>query len=63
MGVECNMEKKEIYVDISEERRYVFIAPEFASDSNMWDATEALKAMDAKKDWVILPFGWQVIKL
>jgi len=57
------MTKKEIYVDISAERRYVFIAPEFASDSNIWDATEALKAMRDNKDWVILPFGWQVIKL
>lgn len=63
MDVKCNMEKKEIYVDIGEERRYVFIAPEFASDENMLDAIEALKGMDTKGDWVVLPFGWQVVKL
>jgi hypothetical protein len=44
------------------QKKYVFIAPENASDQELWDVAEALSTLTAtpEREWVVIPYGWKV---
>jgi len=62
MEVKKDTVRKELYVHIGGQRKYVFIAPENASDQELWDVAEALSTLSAKpeREWVVIPHGWEV---
>lgn len=62
MEVKKDTARKELYVHIGGQRKYVFIAPKNASDQELWNVAEALSTLTAtpEREWVVIPYGWEV---